>query len=127
MDHMKLIAKIAAQVHHAVRRASLPEDGFGEDGKESTMVMLGAQAGFFSAGVSAVSDLAEAGLISMEDGDECGKIALELCTQVQCALQRQVILDLKEAGADIPDAAIAKLDDPSMLRFDEKGNEKKPH
>jgi hypothetical protein len=111
---VKVIAKIAGNVHKKVRVAALPPE-FGREAENFIACLIGAQAGFWSAGLSTLEDLQSNDLISKEDFDLLYPLALELCKKAQVAVQRQLLKDLRDSGAPIPSGA--EDDDSDLLTY----------
>lgn len=103
---IQIVARVAAAVHKKTRLAGLPPKDMidSNDPRQNILGMLGATSGFFSAIVSSIDDMAEVEMISAESANRLRGNAITLATEVQRELQKQIVRDMNEAGAEIDEA-----------------------
>lgn len=111
MDIMGMVKRIAGEVHKKVRIASIGEVDEDASAPQVVFATMAGQAGLLSAVVSNLADLYSCQMISFEAFERLRPLADTLCRDVQIELQKQLVRDLSEAGADIDvEAALEKLD-----------------
>lgn len=98
------ITRVAKQVYVQVEAAiKEPINDTIEQGSTTTrdlvLAMLGAQAGFWSAGAAVIQHLGEAQLISTAAMHRLHAASAQMAKDVQVAIQQQVVDDMLEAGA----------------------------
>jgi len=123
---VQAVAKVAAEIHRQVRLATIPQETGPETGTQAYINLLGVIAGFFSAAPSVLDDLQSSGLITDQDYHDCHAAAMELCKKAQVAVQRQAIIDLRKAGADIPED-VEYEGEIDMVQVDADGNKRRLH